>query len=280
MDIESLRSLLAFVETGSITRASKQANRTQAAVSMQMKKLEAELGKPLFEKQGRHLYLTADGQQLARYARRLVSLHDETLNAVKFSSSKPLFRIGCPDDYVDFILPKLLECIDQLFQDADIQVVCAPSFQLRNLLDTGHLDLAVVSRVPTSEEGYLIVQGKGVWAGHQETVLENAPIVPLVVFEQDCKFHQAVIEGLIKQAVPFKILMKSQSFSAQRSMLLADKAICAIANFCCTAPLKKIESDRLPELPIVELTLITPNAKHALVSNEMAAEMAQLFTKL
>lgn len=56
MDIDALRSFLAFVETGSFTRAAKQINRTQSAFSAQMRKLEDELHVSLFEKEGRTLY--------------------------------------------------------------------------------------------------------------------------------------------------------------------------------------------------------------------------------
>ncbi len=64
MDIDALRSLLAFSETGSFTRAAKQINRTQSAFSAQMKKLEAETGAVLFERDGRNMVLSEAGLSL------------------------------------------------------------------------------------------------------------------------------------------------------------------------------------------------------------------------
>jgi len=59
MDIDALKSFLAFVDTGSFTRAAKQINRTQSAFSAQMRKLEDELNIRLFVKDGRNLVLTS-----------------------------------------------------------------------------------------------------------------------------------------------------------------------------------------------------------------------------
>lgn len=67
MDIDALRSFLAFVETGSFTRAAKQINRTQSAFSAQMRKLEDELRVSLFEKEGRNLVLSEAGMSLRVY---------------------------------------------------------------------------------------------------------------------------------------------------------------------------------------------------------------------
>ncbi len=83
MDIDALRSFLAFVETGSFTRAAKQINRTQSAFSAQMRKLEDELRVSLFEKEGRNLVLSEAGTSLRAHAEQLVSLHNQ---AVKQSS--------------------------------------------------------------------------------------------------------------------------------------------------------------------------------------------------
>ena len=76
MDIDALKSFLAFVETGSFTRAAKQINRTQSAFSAQMRKLEDELSVNLFEKEGRNLVLSEAGLALRTHAQQLVELHN------------------------------------------------------------------------------------------------------------------------------------------------------------------------------------------------------------
>ena len=77
LDIDQLRSLIAISDTGSFTRAADVVFKTQSAVSMQMKRLEEQLGRPIFTKEGRGAKLTEDGERLLDYARKIVRLSGE-----------------------------------------------------------------------------------------------------------------------------------------------------------------------------------------------------------
>ncbi|MFL5027895.1 MAG: LysR family transcriptional regulator, partial [Microvirga sp.] len=72
LDIDQLRTFVAIADTGSFTRAAEIVHKTQSAVSMQMKRLEDRVGKPIFERDGRLSKLTDDGERLLDYARRIV----------------------------------------------------------------------------------------------------------------------------------------------------------------------------------------------------------------
>ena len=77
LDIDQLRTFVAIADTGSFTRAAEIVHKTQSAVSMQMKRLEERLGKPVFEREGRASKLTEDGERLLDYARRMLRLNSE-----------------------------------------------------------------------------------------------------------------------------------------------------------------------------------------------------------
>ena len=77
LDSDLIRSFLAVADTGSVTHAAARLFRTQSAVSLQIKRLEENLGQPLFLRQARGVELTPRGEQLLPYARRVV----ETLDA-------------------------------------------------------------------------------------------------------------------------------------------------------------------------------------------------------
>ena len=81
IDVDQLRTFIAIAETGSFTKAAEVVNKTQSAVSMQMKRLEERLERPIFARDGRASKLTEDGQRLLDYARRIVKLNVETLAA-------------------------------------------------------------------------------------------------------------------------------------------------------------------------------------------------------
>ena len=83
LDIDQLRTFIAISETGSFTKAAEVVNKTQSAVSMQMKRLEERLERPIFSRDGRASKLTEDGQRLLDYARRIVKLNVENPDQFK-----------------------------------------------------------------------------------------------------------------------------------------------------------------------------------------------------
>ena len=79
LDVTTLRSFVAVAESGGVTRAAGFLHLTQSAVSMQLKRLEELLGLELLDRSGRTIALTASGEQLLVYARRMVALIDEVI---------------------------------------------------------------------------------------------------------------------------------------------------------------------------------------------------------
>lgn len=101
IDTELLRTFVAIADHGGFTRAGEAVNRTQSAVSMQMKRLEEDVvQRPLFQREGRALNLTAEGQVLLGYARRILKLHSEVFNTLREPHMIGVVKIGSPDDYV------------------------------------------------------------------------------------------------------------------------------------------------------------------------------------
>src|SRR5262245_38311361 len=94
-----LRSLLAVVETGSFVGAARVMHRTPSAISMQMKKLESQIGQPIFARHGRSVTLTASGEALLTYARRIVGIAEEAMMRFSCVSRASKVRLGLPDDY-------------------------------------------------------------------------------------------------------------------------------------------------------------------------------------
>ena len=82
MDLLQLEHFLAVVEERTFTRAAERVCRTQPAVSQSIKKLEEEVGAPLFARDVHEVSLTEAGRVLADYARRMVHLRDEALRQV------------------------------------------------------------------------------------------------------------------------------------------------------------------------------------------------------
>ena len=276
MDIDALRTFCAFVDTGSFTRAAAQVSRTQSAVSMQMKKLEQDLASSLFEKQGRQLVLTHQGHQLASYAKQLIALHDEAFKQLKAGTGNLRVRIGCPDDYVHSLLPQLVCALHQQFDALDIQISCAPSSELRAKLDQGMLDLVVATRSPDSEEGYLLQSSQGVWVKSPAFEIEDSTPLPIALFQRDCKFHQASIEGLLKTERRFNIIACCGSAGALHGLIEQGLAIGSMARISMQKGLEEISDNSLPVLPMIDIVLLYGNHAHNPLNHEQLKQLVEL----
>lgn len=277
MDLEALRSLLAFVETGSFTRAALQVHRSQSAVSMQMKKLESDVGQRLFTKQGRDLILTQAGLALARQAHALVQLHDKTLKELKSNQHNTVLRLGCPDDYAHTILPKLVDLLRQHIHPLDLQVSCASSTLIRHQLDCGQLDAAILTRSPDSEEGHFLQSSQGAWFKHVDFEIDQQQPLPIVVFQRDCKFHQTAIEGLIKLNQPFEVIAHCGSAVALNGLIAQGLAIGAMAQVSNMQHLVAVSEPYLPNLPEVTIVLATNQFLHNPMSPQLAQQLSMAF---
>ena len=79
LDVDLLRAFVAVADTGGFTSASRQLHRTQSAVSMQVKRIEELVGKRVFDRSGRAVKLTADGEILIGHARRMLKINEKSM---------------------------------------------------------------------------------------------------------------------------------------------------------------------------------------------------------
>jgi len=127
LDLDQLRTFMAIADSGSFTRAAEAVNRTQSAVSMQMRRLEERLGKPVFKRDGRVSRLTDDGERLLGYARRMIRLNDETLAAFDDHELSGAVRLGTPGDYAARFLPEVLARFARSNPLVEVSVECDSS---------------------------------------------------------------------------------------------------------------------------------------------------------
>src|ERR1700726_1004005 len=141
IDVDQLRSFIAIAETGSFTKAAEIVHKTQSAVSMQMKRLEERLDRPIFARDGRASKLTEDGERLLDYARRIVRLNVEALAAFSDTQLSGRVRLGVPDAYAGRYLPEIMARFSPGYPGVELTVTCQSSSELMTLIDDNALDL-------------------------------------------------------------------------------------------------------------------------------------------
>lgn len=279
MDFDLLRTFIAVVDNGSFTRAAGQIYRSQSAISMQIKRLEGQLDQALFYRSSKELSLTLDGKALIPYARRLLSLHDEAINSLKGGSKLKVIRIGCPDDYVCHLVPALIGIFRKHLPNVSTSVVSASSAELRQKMDKGELDVAILTRIPNTNEGELIYQDRGVWVCANKQLLNTRPL-PLVLFDPSCKFNSTVIDGLEKREIAYDLICQTSNSSVLIELARSGVALTVLAKN--TVPNDLIideNSAEFPTLPVAEI-VICLNGANQRIENLSLRSIAQQLADL
>ncbi|ERI51510.1 LysR family transcriptional regulator [Pseudomonas sp. AOB-7] len=276
IDSELLRTFVAIVDQGGFTRAAEAVNRTQSAVSMQMKRLEEDvMQRPLFQRDGRQVSLTAEGQLLLGYARRILKLHGELLTTLREPHMVGTVRIGTPDDYVMRFMPGILSRFAQAYPMVQVELHCEPSFQLLQRQD---LDLTIVTREPGKEIGQLLRQERIVWAEAQGFSPHEQEPLPLAMFNSQCFCRSWACNALDAMEREYRIAYTSPSLSAIMAVVSAGLAITAQLQSLITPDMRIIgEAEGLPAMPSASIVLLRNEASQSPVTECLAEHIVEGF---
>ncbi len=276
IDSELLRTFVAIADHGGFTRAAEMVNRTQSAVSMQMKRLEDDVvQRPLFQREGRQFSLTAEGQLLLSYARRILKLHAEVMNSMREPHMVGTVRIGTPDDYVMRFMQGVLVRFADSYPLVQVELHCEPSFQLLQRQD---LDLTIVTREPGTEIGQLLRQERLVWAQARGASLHTQNTLPLAMFNSHCFCRAWACNGLDALGRDYRIAYTSPSLSAIMAAVSAGLAITAQLQSLITPDLQIIgEAEGLPSMPMASIVLLRNSSTQSEVSETLAEQIVEAF---
>ena len=259
LQIDFLRTFIAVADTKGFTRAGQRVHRSQSAVSMQIKRLEEEVGKPLFERSGKTVKLTTAGRLLLGYARRIVKEHDDAVMALSKPALKGFIRFGSPEHYTTGILPNLLARFAASYPDVIVEMRCENSDEIKAAVEKGDLDIGLCTQIHAG--GQVIHHDPVVWIAAPGFVFQKKRTLPLAVFEEDCIFRTWALKALEKAGIPYRIVYVSRSISGIHDAVRAGLAVAPVVRSNAPPDLITLgPEDDLPVLPISDIVLHTINA--------------------
>lgn len=244
LDLGLLKTLVAVVDEGSFTRAAERVHRTQSTVSQQIRRLEDDVGRQLLmrDRSGVNVTPTLHGELLAQYARKLLALSMEAVDAMENDSRVSTVRVGLPEDIDARRMADMLSRFVQTNGDIRLEIVAGMSTDLRDRLSAGDLELALVKREPGQGDCLTAWPETLVWAmaaGTDADEMAHAP-VPLALFPQGCIYRQRAIRSLDAAQRPWRMAFGSHSLTGIQAavssglgvsvlpamVLLPDHAVC------------------------------------------------------
>lgn len=257
LDIDQLKTFVAIVDTGSFTRAAEIVHKTQSAVSMQMKRLEERVGKPIFARDGRASKLTEDGERLLDYARRILRLNLECLATFSDAELAGRVRLGVPDDYADRYLPEILARFSRSNPKVEVTVVCEPTPMLVDRIHANDLDLAIITHVETRGPAEVIREERLLWVTSQRHAAHEETPLPLALGRPTCNWRQAATERLDLIGRPYRILYASWNSNAVGAAVMAGLALSVLPESAIRTGMRILgPQDGFPALPSCKIGLM------------------------
>ncbi|MGG7516360.1 LysR substrate-binding domain-containing protein [Allorhizobium undicola] len=257
LDIDQLQTFTAIVDTGSFTKAAARVFKTQSAVSMQMRRLEERVGKQLFVKDGRGNRLTAEGEKLLNYARRIIRLNSEAIAAFDDNRLEGTLRIGTPDDYADRYMPEIIGRFAKTHPNVELYIVCEPSMSLGEKMARGELDIALVTHNPQARQSDVVRTEPLCWVGSSNHPLKEEAPIPLAVGRRDCSWRQLACSALDADGRDYQILFTSWSSTVVAAAVLAGMAVSVLPESALRTGMKVLtQNDGFPPLPPVQIGIM------------------------
>ena len=196
LDLAQLRSFLAVEQMASFTLAAERLGLGQSTVSQHIRRLEADLGRKLVERDTHRVSLTADGEALLGPARAMLSLDGQVKSLFAERSLHGRLHLGVSEDFVMSRLPAVLEDFTRAHASVDLELTVALSGTLYQMQDEGALDLVLAKRRIGDARGQLVYREPLVWLARDPERVMRGDVLPLIAFPPPSITRSVALEAL------------------------------------------------------------------------------------
>lgn len=249
---ELLRTFIAVVEAGGFIRAAEQLHKTQSTISQQIQRLELETACSLFRSEGRRRVLTAEGEMMLGYARRMLALQEDAIGALLNHQQQGSLRLGVSPSLVDGALPALLARFSRHFPGVALQANTDYSEPLLQGLRRGDYDLILTLSLEKPDDRACLLYSEAIsWIGSPVVVLEADGVLPLASLNAPCLFRQCAIDALNRAGLPWREVYTTSSNSSLMAAVGQGLAISARPISAVRYGAQPLTQSWLPPLPTV-----------------------------
>ncbi len=278
LDLDLLKAFVAVADLRSFTRAAASLNRTQSAVSVQIRRLEDRLQMSLFERSTARVALTPAGEALIGYARRILALNDEAIGRLGAQRLTGRVRLGVMEDYGALIMPALLAAFVASFPAIDVEMETGLTAEMPDRLGEA-FDLVVAMHPEGQGNGQFLRREQPVWAASPDHLTQALDPLPVALYPQGCLFRRWAMQALDAAHRPWRLAFVSHSQAAVEAIVAQGLAVTVVKAGVFPQRLRRLtHDDGLPALPEADIRLhraqdLSPAA--ALLADHIVARLAR-----
>lgn len=259
METALLRSFVAVAETGSLTRAAERLMIAQPTISLQIKRLEEQLGHRLLDRSPRHLRLTAEGETLLSFARRILALSDEAVAQLTQPDVEGLVRLGTPEDFATTHLSGVLARFAQGHPRVALEVTTDLTLNLLERFHAGEFDVVLIKREPAGPvAGMRVWREALVWAAARDDAFAGDAALPLVVSPHPCVYRKRAMQALDQAGRAWRVAYTSTSLAGAQAAVRAGLGVTVLPKDMVPADFFIIDTAQgAPDLRDTEIAMMT-----------------------
>jgi len=244
MEFQQLEMFAAVVEEGSVSRGAERVCRTAPAVSVALRKLEEEMGAPLFDRTERNNHrLTESGKLLYSYATRILEMRNEAAAAVKDLAQGPRnLRLGTHESPSLYVLPSLIHAFGEAHPGVKTEVVSGSSERLLTALANRTIEVALMGEVPDEpqlerhfimrDELVLITSTRHRLSGLTHIDVRDLAGEFLIVQGTKSLLRERIVQALQESETPFNVCVENIAIEAIKRMVAEDLGVGFVPLMC------------------------------------------------
>jgi DNA-binding transcriptional LysR family regulator len=265
MEFSQLEFFVTVVEEGSFSKAAERVFRTQPAVSIAIRRLEEEIGAPLFERSQKTPALTEVGELVYDHAKRILSLRDQTFDVVSELKSlqRGRVRIGANESTSLYLLPHLILDYRALHPNVMVEIFRHPSERLpREVLDH-NVDFAVLASEPVDSdlESFPVLRDELVLIVHPEHPMAKRPSVKVEELGNESFLahnvktgsRYKVMETFAEHHTPLNITLELATIETIKRFVQLRIGLAFVPRMCVA---EELERGSLATVPVEDLTYV------------------------
>ncbi|MFN3856585.1 MAG: LysR substrate-binding domain-containing protein [Caulobacter sp.] len=273
LDIDLLRTFVAVAEAASFTRAARRIGRSQPAVSLQVRRLEEQVGAELLVRGPREVTPTAEGAALLPLANQLLRLNDEIVAGLGEGGVEGEVRFGAPEDIATTFLPRILGDFARSHPRIRLVVTCDYTANLLEQIARGALDLALIKREPLGPDlGISVWREPLVWVAADRRTAEAAEL-PLIAAPAPDIYRKRALAALTAAGRAYRIVFTSPSLAGQYAALRAGLGVGVLPAEMAPKDLTVLDDPALPDLHDTEIALVQPKGKPSRATSLLADQV-------
>ncbi|MEB0045653.1 MULTISPECIES: LysR family transcriptional regulator [unclassified Pseudomonas] len=210
LDGTLLKVFVAIIECHGFSAAAERLHKTQSTISQNLQRLEDIVGTPLVHRTSRSVSLTGAGETFLIYARQILKLHVDAINAAHLPA-QVCIHVGMPEDYAQYCLAGVLRDFQTQFAQVRPDICCEMSTALVSRLQRGELDVVLGVQHANLQPGEYLCDEPLVWVAAEGWGAGEHSSVPLAVYAEGCAFRANAVQALAAAGRPWHVVYTSQS---------------------------------------------------------------------